>query len=331
MDSIERVLCVLAGRRPDRPPVSFWHHFPPERVYGPPAVQAHLTHLQTYDLDFLKVMNDNGYPHATPIETVRDLESIAQLRGDEPEFSRQLELLAALRAALRDRVLITTTIFNAWAVLRHLVRPPKEHHPPQMEGAADEPSQQIKALYAADPAAVEAALGRIATNLARFVGHCLAAGADGIFLSVRDDWVDEPNAAASLYSELVRPSDLEILAAAARGRFNMLHVCGRAVHFRAFADYPVHVLNWADRAGGPEIRYVATWLPPAICAGVDNLGTLVTGKPEDCAREVRDALQQAGPRPIMIAPGCTYDPQRVPRANLEAVCRAVVAGGRSSG
>ena len=35
-----------------------------------------------------------------------------------------------------------------------------------------------------------------------------------------------------------------------------------------------------------------------------------------------DAIRQAGDRPILIAPGCTYDPARVPAANLEAVCRA---------
>jgi uroporphyrinogen decarboxylase len=325
MDSVERVQCVLAGRRPDRPPVSFWHHFPPRQVFGAPAVQAHLEYVERYGLDFLKIMNDNGYPHVGPVQTVRDLESIGELRGDEPEFGRQLELIAALHTALRGRMLMTTTVFNAWSVLRRLVRPPKEHRPPQMEGAADEPSQRIKAFYAEDPAAGEAALGRIAANLARFAVQCLAAGADGIFLSVRDDWVDEPDAAVSLYGELVRPTDLKILGAASVGRFNILHVCGRSVRFRSFADYPVHVLNWADRAAGPAIRDVATWLRPAVCAGLDNLGTLVSGQPEDCAREVRDALHQAGARPIIMAPGCTFDPARVPQANLEAVCRAVCA------
>jgi len=36
---------------------------------------------------------------------------------------------------------------------------------------------------------VRGALERIARNLARFAARCLAAGADGIFLSVRDDWL----------------------------------------------------------------------------------------------------------------------------------------------
>ena len=323
MDPMERVQCVLAGRRPDRPPVGFWHHFPPDQVYGPSAVQAHLTHLQTYDLDFLKVMNDNGYPHATSVESVRDLAAIGDLRGDEPEFARQLDLLAALRAELRGRVLMTTTVFSTWAVLRHLIRPPKEHLPPQMDGAADEPSRRIKDFYSQAPEALKSALRRIGTNLARFARRCLAAGADGMFLSVRDDWVDAPDSMASLYDELVRPTDLEILAAASAGRFNMLHICGRPVNFRAFAEYPVHAINWADRLVGPAIDDAVRWASPAICAGIDNLTTLVTGTPEECEQQVADALQQAGTRPILIAPGCTYDPSRVPRANLEAVCRAV--------
>ena len=29
MNKIERVMAVVEGRRPDRPPVSFWYHFDP--------------------------------------------------------------------------------------------------------------------------------------------------------------------------------------------------------------------------------------------------------------------------------------------------------------
>ncbi|MHC4089275.1 MAG: hypothetical protein ACYSVY_03180 [Planctomycetota bacterium] len=35
-----------------------------------------------------------------------------------------------------------------------------------------------------------------------------------------------------------------------------------------------------------------------------------------------DALARADDRPIMIAPGCTYDSDRVPKENLLAVCEA---------
>ena len=121
----------------------------------------------------------------------------------------------------------------------------------------------------------------------------------------------------------MRPSDLKVLAGAEQGTFNILHVCGQAIDFQRFAEYPIHVINWADRYAGPSIADVAGSVKPAICAGMDNLGTMVAGSPDDCARQVADAIKQAGGRPIMIAPGCTFGPGIVPVENLQAIRRAV--------
>jgi uroporphyrinogen decarboxylase len=129
-----------------------------------------------------------------------------------------------------------------------------------------------------------------------------------------------------IYDRLVRPGDLKILAAAQGGTFNILHVCGKAIDFKRFAGYPAQVLSWADRSAGPSIAEVAAWLRPAICAGLDNLGTMVTGSPDDCAQQVADAIGQAGERPIFVAPGCTFDPASVPAENLRAIRRAVEHG-----
>jgi hypothetical protein len=229
---------------------------------------------------------------------------------------------------------------------------------------------------------VRGALERIGRSLAHFAARCLEAGADGIFLSVRDDWLDAgrpagmrtsrddsgslrdtnpmaadtadesdgqpgwtdlmdveaPRDAHPRYAELLGPSDREILAAAARAQLNILHVCGQPIDFPMFAGYPAHAINWADRAAGPSIAAAMALLGesstgpvPVICAGVDNLHTLPNGTPEDCAREVADALHQAGERPIIIAPGCTFDPQRVPRENLEAVVRMARAASYTAG
>ena len=113
-----------------------------------------------------------------------------------------------------------------------------------------------------------------------------------------------------------------ILDAAADASFNMLHMCGRPQDFKAFAAYPVQVINWADRAAGPSIAYARDRAKPAIAGGVDNLKTMPNGTPQDCANEVRDALRQAKDRPIMITPGCTYDPKAVPPENLKAIVAA---------
>lgn len=326
MNRIERVLSVIEGRRPDRAPVGFWHHFPADQVSGRAAVEAHIAHVEAFDLDFLKIMNDHGYPHDGPIESVQDLAALQSLHGDEPAFAGQLELITTLKKELGGERLMTTTVFNAWSTLRRLVRGPvTKHRPPNMDASSDEATATLLGFHEADPEALKRALKTISANLSRFARRCLEAGADGIFMSVRDDWLDGGPSGPSRYDALVRPGDHEILNAASAGRFNMLHICGKAVNFRAFADYPVHVINWADRAAGPPIREVCDWVKPAICAGVDNLSTLPNGTEADCEREVADALRQAGERPILIGTGCTYDPDAVPQANLNAICRAARA------
>ncbi len=323
MDRIERVSSVIEGRRPDRTPVSFWHHFSADQVSGPAAVAAHLAHVETYDLDFLKIMNDNEYPHTDRVHSVADLNSLQVLRGDEAGFARQLGLIADLKRELGDRLLMSTTVFNAWTTLRKLTKPPTtQHNPPSLARTADPASRTLLGFYREDSAALLAAIETITTSLANFAGRCLEAGADGIFLSVRDDWLTDDADGGGLYDELLRQSDRTILAAAQEGRLNMLHVCGNPADFGAFASYPVHVINWADRAAGPSIGETRDWIVPAICGGVDNLSTLPDGTPEDCEREVADALAQAGDRPIMIGAGCTFDPEAVSRENLLAACRA---------
>ena len=340
MNQIERVTAVLRGQRPDRPPVSFWYHFPPEAVSGRKAIDAHLRHVETYDLDFLKVMADARYPlpgDKGVIDQPGDLDRLTVLCGDEGSLGQHLEVLRGLSQRVTGKLLMTTTIFNAWATLRRLTLPDGDIHlPPTLTRTVDQRDATLSRLLHEAPAAVQRALAVIAQSLANFARNCLAAGANGIYLSVRDDWVDTPENGTGVYDRLVRPGDLEILNAAKpgisdtkilnaakSGTFNILHVCGTAVDFRRFADYPTDVLHWADRVCGPSIAEVAGWVRPALCGGVDHLRTLVSGTPADCRREVLDAVRQAGNRPLVIAPGCTFDPGLVPAENLSALREAV--------
>jgi uroporphyrinogen decarboxylase len=328
MNKIERVTAVIEGRHPDRPPVSFWHHFEADCVAGPAAVEAHVRHVETYDLDFLKIMDDNRVPRsALPsglIAAAKDVDRLSVLRGDEDTFGRQLELIGELARRFGGQMRMPTTLFNAWTALRQLMAPHSDKHaPPTINARGDQRDALLSRWIGESPQALTHALGVITESLANFARHCLAAGADGVFLSVCDDRVDTPENGAGTYDRFVKSCDLKILEAAREGTFNMLHVCGKAINFERFTIYPVHVINWADRYAGPSIADVPTSIRPAICGGLDNLGTMVTGTPDDCAREVADAIEQAGDRPIMIAPGCTFDPLKVPTENLHAIRRAV--------
>lgn len=328
MNKIERVSAVLEGRQPDRLPVSFWYHFGPDAISGPEAVDAHVRHAETYDLDFLKVMCDARYPftHGAGgvITEASDLDRLLPLRGEEDMFGRHLDVLHALSRRFAGEMRLTTTLFNSWSTLRRLTAPDSDvHGPPSRERIADRRDAKMSEFLAEAPQALARALDAIAETIANFARQCLAAGADGVYLSVRDDWVDTVENGPGVYDRLVREGDLKILSAASAGTLNILHVCGSPLDFRRFGDYPVHAVNWADRIGGPRIADVAGWLRPAICCGIDNLGTLVSGTPDAVEHEVFDAVQQAAGRPIIVAPGCTFDGRAAPAENLRAIRRAV--------
>lgn len=327
MTRTERVLSVLAGETPDRPPVGFWYHFPPDAVSGPASIDAHRRFLERYSVDFLKVMNDNPYPTTPTVRCARDLRKLPVLRGDEDGYGLQLEVIDGLAKEFSGEFLLVTTLFNAWTTLRKIVTPPRARakRPPVLRGAKAKADTRMDALVAEDRSAVREALGVIAESHANFVAKCLQAGADGIFLSVREDRVNTPELGECAYRELVEPTDLRILQAANSARFNILHACGVPCDLPRLSTYPVHAINWADRAGGPALQDVAGKLDAIICGGVNNLKTLPAGTPDQVAAEVQDALAQAGDTPIIISPGCTFDPDVVPPANLDAMIEAAAA------
>ena len=334
MNKIERVSAVLEGRRPDRLPISFWYHFGPDAVAGPKAVEAHIRHAETYDLDFLSVMAGDGrYPLLASGTTAAiqrryrsRLIALSPMRGDEDIFGRHLEVLQALSRRFSGELLMTTTLFNSWSTLRRLMASDIDvHGPPSRHRIADVRDAKMSKFLAESPAALAVAAGAITATLANFCPKIrLAAGMpNGIHISVRDDWVDTVENGTGVYDRLVRDSDLKILSAATGGTLNMLHVCGTPLDFARFGGYPVHAVNWADRIGGPRIGEVASWLKPAICGGIDNLGTLIAGTPSEVEQEVVDAAQQAAGRPIIVAPGCTFDGHSAPAENLRAIRTAV--------
>jgi uroporphyrinogen decarboxylase len=325
MTKRERVFAVLGGNKPDRTPVSFWHHFGPHDLRGRPAVDAHIRHLAKYDLDFLKIMNDTGFPRPGRdwvLEDASDLSDLSELTGNEPELEDELEIVRTLKKEVGKEVPMIVTVFNSWATLRRLTAPESDIHGPPKIVAEDERDALLTRMLKQDRHATQKALAKLARGLAKFSSFCVEAGADGIFLSVRDDWVDTPENGKGTYDTIVRSTDLDILKAVSSARFNILHVCGKALDFKRFTQYPAHVLNWADRYGGPSISEAKKLTTKALSGGVDNLNTLPNGTPEQVAAEARDAIAQAAGHPFMLTPGCTYDPNAVSDENLTAMIAA---------
>lgn len=319
MTPVERVKHALAGTRPDHPPVSFWHHF--SRAHGRAAVDAHLRHQETYDLDFVKVMNDNFYPHRKRIRSIEELGEIETLRGDEKPFERQLDLIRRLRQKLGPGIPMVTTVFNPLWVLRRAVVPPKSYPGPNFTAKYDGPSRLVRKWMKIDPAAIRGALEHYAVTLRAFARQCVREGADGIFFTARFDWLETTAKERGRYRALAKPSDLIVLEGASRGWFNLLHACGDVVDLAALEDYPASALNWADRTVGPSIDQAKKRIKITLCGGVDESALALERSPATLEKQVADALRKAGARSLIVAPGCAYDPD-APAANLHAVVRA---------
>jgi uroporphyrinogen decarboxylase len=304
MTKIERVRAALSGAEVDRPPFSVWYHFGLQHAPAERVAQAHLEFFEAYGLDWLKVMNDYSYPMPRNVETVtdpKDLKRITAIDIRQGSLGEQLEAVRLIGLELRGKALVVDTIFNAWNTLRRNVL--KEAMGPFME---EHPSE------------LEAALAVTNDNLIRYAIASLHGGASGIFYSV-------PATAESLtaeqYERFMRPFDLAFLEAIRPfGECHILHAHGSGIYLDRLLEYPVHAISWADRESGPPLAQVRRLTPKALVGGIDHANFPYTSAAR-IREQVRTAVTEAGPRKLLVAPGCalpTYSfPELIRAARAE--------------
>lgn len=319
----ERIKSALAGKTVDRVPVGFWRHWPGDDQRADTLSEVTLDFQQRYDLDFIKFpvsstfcVDDYGVRHVYNGRlsgdreyTERRIKSIEDWDGIQPLDVRKGTLglnLSALRIVIDRKPADTPvimTVFNPLAVACYM--------------AGDD---LCYAHLRSAPERVQLALEAITTTFSSFVRQAVDAGCDGIFLSARAASYDIMS--EEEYNTFGRPYDLEILKAAAKGWFNVLHLHGKYPMFSSLSDYPVQVINWHDRTAGPSLFEAGRRCSKTLMAGVDQQNTLYSGTPEEVEQQVRDAIQQTGGRKLIVTPGCTYS-LGVPYSNLMAMRRAV--------
>ena len=84
----------------------------------------------------------------------------------------------------------------------------------------------------------------------------------------------------------------------------------------------MHAINWHDRQTAPSLREARERFSGCLAGGLDEDGPLAAGSPEECAAQVRDAVDQTGGRRLIVAAGCVALID-APEANLRAVRAAV--------
>lgn len=333
----ERVEAALQGKPIDRVPVAAWRHFIPEERQPDTLAAASLRHFHEFDWDWLKVNpratyyaeawgNRYDYSHYDsvlprlidgPLESPQDLEKLRPVSPTGGVLGEQLELVRLIRAGIGGAHFVQT-VFSPLSVLAFLVARPQTHG---IDAAVEAQYAGVRAYIHANPQAAHAALKNIADTLALYAAAAVDAGASGIFFAIVK-LARQAVLTRAEYAEFGEPYDLRVLRGVQGAPFNLLHICGPEVYFDIVEHYPVHAVNWASIGqGNPDLAAARTRTGQALIGGVDELGALQTGAPEQVIAEAHNAIEETGGIRFLLAPGCGTSPD-APAANLHALRRA---------
>jgi uroporphyrinogen decarboxylase len=287
MNRIERVRRALAGQPVDHPPFTVWYHFGLQHAPAERTARAHLEFFDTYDLDWVKVMNDYSYPMPPGVETLsaaRDLARLTPLDPAATPMGAQLEVIGILARELGGRVHFLDTVFDAWNTVRRSIV-----------------KDAMGPLMREHPAELEAALAVVNDNLIRYARASLDRGASGIFLSVP---ASEEFLSREQYERFMRPFDLALLEAVrGRGEWHVLHAHGENLYFEPLLEYPVQAISWADREGGPSLGEARRRTRLPLMGGIAH-GRFAFASAASVRHDIRSAVAEAGLEGLFLAPGC---------------------------
>jgi uroporphyrinogen decarboxylase len=327
MTKRERIMAALRGELVDRVPLAFWlHNFATENSAKGLADET-LRLLHRFDWDFLKPQsraqcfaemwgltyapsNDRAGPYTVTRTPIADAAGLRALRPADPTtgaLGEQLEALRLIRAAVGPDVPIIWTVFAPMMVLPMLCR-----------GGRD----QALGLARSAPRETEHALGVMTETLAEYARACLAAGADGLFYAT--NFATRSLMSADECRRWQRPWDLRVLGSVAMAPFNLLHICGSAILFEEFVDYPVTAYSWATVPGNPGLDTVHARTGRAVVGGLPAKPEIASMTADALVATTSHALDKMNRRWLLLGPDCSINPD-TPEALLAAVGEAVRA------
>ena len=295
----------MASAPVDRPPYSFWSHFPGIDL-DPDALVKHTVRFATeLDLDFVKAMSNGLYcvedwgvatdysaigqggvarVVSTPVVAAADWRGIERLPITAPALARELRHLTGLAGALGRATPLLATVFSPLTIAHKLA------------GAALE--RDVREA----PELVLAALDKIALTTADFAAAALAAGCAGVFFAVQD--ADPRRFDDATYAAFGEHFDRIVLDAAAGGWFNVVHMHGDNILFERLKNYPVAALNWHIGETAPEVgAYRGAGGRMPIVGGLqrDGLTQRDIGAVE---ADLGRLFASTSGRGVLVSPGC---------------------------
>lgn len=322
----KRLEAAIVGERPDRPPVALWRHWPGDDQDAGALAAAHLKWQQDYDWDLVKVTPASSYclvdwgvearwegslegtrTYTTrAVQKAEDWEQLPVLDPRQGMLATQIEALRLLGKALAGDGTGATpfipTIFSPLAQAKNIAG-----------------GEQMLSHMRNDPESFHKGLQTITESTIRFVEEAKKTGVAGIFYAVQH--ARYVLMSLGEYDRFGRRYDEQILAAADDLWLNLLHIHSRDVMFDQLADYPVQIVNWHDRDGGPSLSEGMKKVSGAVSGGVSRW-SLYRDSPDATIAEATDALEQTGGRRFVLGVGCVAM-TNTPLRNLRILRQAV--------
>lgn len=273
----ERVNLVLAGKKPDRVPFTFWHHFGDQKLPGLKHAASTLEFQRKYHLDIVKVMSDYVYPKGSGAQWY-------ELKEEASPFPEQLVALELIRDGLNGQKHFLETFFNPWKVAENLSS-----------------KEAVLQLMREKPQSLFDALEAIAKSEANHARAALERGASGVFLAIAN--AQQGLMTREEYKKFSEPFDRMVLSAASGAPMNTLHLHGDKVWLdRFWKGWPAQIINYG--AAGTKVNLAAArkQFNGVLMGGLDH-DTVAKATPAQITAAKR-AASVVGPKWI-CTPGCS--------------------------
>ena len=303
----ERIQAAIAFQDVDRIPLGMWYHLPHLDQDPVALAEEHIRAAQECGLDFIKLMPFGNYQAAdyglsctytcTPtvavvermfaIDDAKEWGEIKELPGYFGHHGKTL--MIAQQVAKRQKrkgldIPFVQTLFSPLTNARKLAGP----------RVFDDMRQNPELLHHA-----LAEMTKTCINAAR---ENLNAGAAGFFFATQCSCLDFMT--EEEYKIFGTAYDLQILDAIKDDAwFNIIHIHGENTMYRLMANYPVQCVNWHDRWVEPNLAEARGMTDKCLVGGINELW-LQNAKPGEVKQHLREAVEMAGRKGLILAPGC---------------------------
>lgn len=291
MNKRDLVLQVLDENKPQTYiPAAFFLHFDPAFHRGQAAIDKHLEYFHYTGMDFVKIQYETVFPHREEIRKPEDW--LKMPKYGMAFYQDQVDIARGLVKAAGKEALVVMTLYSPFMCAGHTV-------------GDDVLVQHIRE----NPEPVKKGIEIITESLRIFVRACIDAGVDGFYHSTQGGETSRFEG-KPFFEECIKPFDLSLMNEInEKCELNILHVCDYVDGYcdlTPFIDYPGDVVNCSLKLGDHLLtgQQVSEMFNRPFMGGVERLGTIATGTPEQVTVMVKQVLAEAPERTILGA-DCT--------------------------